>query len=56
MEHEGDGFTNCNLGLDTLNKELVQGLEKLEIRRREKAIQITALLKSARILRRILET
>ena len=39
--------------LGTVTKELVQGLE---IRRQVKTIQTTALLRSARILRRVLET
>ena len=42
--------------LGTVTKGLVQGLEDLEIRGREETIQITALLKSARILRSVLET
>ena len=38
-EHESDGYTNCNLGvLDTVTKELVKGLEKLEIRAQVKTI------------------
>ena len=40
----------------TVTKGLVQGLEDLEIRGRVKSIQITALLRSARILRRVLES
>ena len=36
----------------TVTKELVQGLEDLEIRERVDIIQTTALLRSARILRR----
>ena len=42
--------------LDTVTKGLVQGLEDLEIRGRVETIQMTALLRSARILRRVLET
>ena len=42
--------------LGTITKELVQGLEDLEIRGRVKTIQTTALLRSARILRRVLKT
>ena len=42
--------------LCTVTKELVQGLEDLEIRWRVETIQTTALLKSARISRRVLET
>ena len=42
--------------LGTVIKGLVQGLEDLEIMGREETIQTTALLRSARILRRVLET
>ena len=42
--------------LDTITKRLIQGLEDLEIRGLVKTIQITALLRSARILRRVLES
>ena len=42
--------------LSTVTKGLVQGLEDLEIRGRMETIQTTTLLRSARILRRILET
>ena len=42
--------------LGTVTKGLVQGLEDLELTRRQEAIQTTALLRSARILRRVLET
>ena len=42
--------------LSTVTKELVQGLEDLEIRRRVETIQTTELVRSARILRRVLET
>ena len=40
----------------TVTKGLVQGLENLEIRGQVETIQTTALLRSARILRRVLET
>ena len=40
----------------TVIKGLVQGEEDLEIRERVETIQTTALLRSARILRRVLET
>ena len=43
-------------GLSTVTKGLVQGLEDLEITGRVETIQITALLRSARILKRVLET
>ena len=40
----------------TIPKGLVKGLEDLEIRGQVETIQITVLLRSARILRRVLET
>ncbi len=42
--------------LSTVTKGLVQGLEELEIRGRVETIQNTALFRSHRILRRLLET
>ena len=42
--------------LDTVTKWFIQGLENLEISGRVETIQITALVRSARILRRLLET
>ena len=42
--------------LGIVTKRLVQGQEDLEITRRVETIQITALLRSARILRRVLGT
>ena len=42
--------------LGTVTKGLVQGLEDLEIRGREEIIQNTALLRSAWILRSIMES
>ena len=42
--------------LGIVTKGLVQGQEDLEISRRVETIQSTALLRSARILRRVLET
>ena len=42
--------------LGTVTNGLVKGLENLEIRRRVETIQTTTLLRSARILRRFLET
>ena len=40
----------------TVTKGLLKGQEDLEVGGREKTIQITALLRKARILRRVLET
>ena len=42
--------------LCTVTKGLEKGLEDLEIRGRVETIQTTALLKSTRILRRVLDT
>ena len=42
--------------LGTVDKAWVQGQEDLEIRGRVETIQTTTLVRSARILRRILET
>ena len=41
--------------LGTVTKELVKGLEDIEIRGRMDTIQATALLRSARLLRRVQE-
>ena len=43
-------------GLGTIIKGLLKGLEDLEVGGREETIQTTALLRTARILRRVLET
>ena len=40
----------------TVTKGLLKGLEDLEVGRRVETIQTTALLRIARILRRVLET
>ena len=42
--------------LGTVTKGLIKGLEDLEINGRVETIQTIALLRSARILRRVLET
>ena len=42
--------------LGTVTKGLLKGLEDLEVGRRVETIQTTALLRTARILRRVLET
>ena len=42
--------------LGTIPKRLVKGLEDLEIRGQVEPIQITALLRSVRILRRVLDS
>ena len=55
MEHEGDVITFVIGALGRISKGLKKILENLEIRERVETIQ-TILLKSARILRRVLET
>ena len=42
--------------LSTVTKGLLKGLEDLEVGGRVETIQTTALLRTARILRRVLET
>ena len=42
--------------LGTVTKGLLKGLEDLEVSRRVETIQTTALVRTARILRRVLET
>ena len=42
--------------LEAIPKGLVKGLEKFEIKEQTETIQTTVLLRSARILRRVLET
>ena len=42
--------------LGTITKGLLKGLEDLEVGRRVETIQTTALLRTVRILRRVLET
>ena len=55
-EHEGDGDTNCNWCTRNNSQSLEKGLDDLEIRGRVETIQTTELLRSVRILRRVLET
>ena len=43
-------------GLGTVTKGLLKGLENMEVRGGVKSIRITTLLRSTRILRRVLET
>ena len=55
MKHEGGGDSNCNCRARYFHQK-VQGLDDLEIKGRVDTIQTTALLRSDRILRRVLET
>ena len=56
MEHESEGNANCNWCAWKIPKGFLRGRGELEIRGRTETIQATALLRSARILRRVQET
>ena len=56
MEYEGDNYTNCDCPFGTVTKWLLKGLEDLEVGGRVETIQTTALLKTDKILRIVLET
>ena len=56
MEHAGDNYTNLIGAIGTVTKGLLKGLEDLDVGGREETIQTTALLRTARILGRALET
>ena len=55
MEDEDDSDTSCNWWVRNIAKGLLKGLEDLEISARVETIQTTAILRSARIPRRVLE-
>ena len=55
FEHGGEGDIVIGV-LGTIPKGLLKGLEDLEMRGRIETIQTTVLLRSTRILRRVLET
>ena len=56
MEHAGDNYTIVIGAFGTVTKGLLKGLEELGVGGRVETIQTTALLRTARILRRVLET
>ena len=56
VEHERDDCTNVNGTFRTIAKGLLKGLADLEVGGRVETIQMTALQRTARILRRVLET
>ena len=56
MKHESGDYTIVIGALGTVTKELLKGLGDLEIRERVVTTHITALLRYARILRRVFET
>ena len=55
MEHEGEIIPIVIGAFGTATKGLLKDLEDLEVSDREETIQTTALLTTARILRRVLE-
>ena len=59
MEHESDNYTNCDcffVFFDKVTKGLLKGMEDLEKRGRMETIQTKTFLRTARMLRRVLET
>ena len=56
VEQESDDYTNYNWRSWYSRQSLVKGLKDLEITGRVETIQITALLRSVRIPRRVLES
>ena len=56
MEHEGNGDADSNWCTWNNLPKLIKRLEDLEIRGQEEAVQTRSLLRSVRILRRVLET
>ena len=56
MKHEGDGDITCNWNARNNHQKIGKGTEDLEIRELVETIQVIALLRSARILRRNLKT
>ena len=56
MKDEGVNYTNRDWGFWYSHQGLLKGLEDLEIRGRVATIQTTTLLRTAKILRRVLET
>ena len=56
LEHEGDDYTNRVGAFGTVSKGLLKGLEDLEFGGKMATIQTTTLLKTATILRIVLET
>ena len=56
MKHEDDNYTNDTNGDWCFWYHHIKGMEDLEIRGRVETIQTSTLLRTARILRRVLET
>ena len=56
MEYEDDDYTNCDGAFGIVTKGLLKGQEDLEVGGRVETIQTTALLRTARLPRRVQET
>ena len=56
MKHESESDTNCDWCIWKIPKRLMKGQEDLKIRGKVGIIQTSALLRSARIPRRVLLT
>ena len=56
MEHEGDNYTNCNWYVWNNNKRITKGTGGLGSWRTSGNLETTTLLRTPRILRRVLET
>ena len=56
MKHEGDNYANRYWCFWYGHKTIIKGLEDFEIRGRMVTIQTTTLMRTATILRRVLET
>ena len=56
MDHHGDSDTNYNCCIWNNPQRIGKGTEKIEIRGQEEIIQHTALLRSVRMLGKVLET
>ena len=56
MEHEDDDYPIVIGAFGTVTKGLLKGLDDLKVGGRVETIQTTALLRTVRMLRRVLET
>ena len=56
MEYEGNNYTNRDWCFGTVTKGLLKGLDDVEVGGRVETIQTIALLKTTRILGRVLQT
>ena len=56
MEHAGDNYRNCYWCVWNSNDRITKGPGGLEVGKLVETIQVTTLVRKARILRRVLET